>query len=343
MHVRYGSRHGELVTNYVCNGRGEYYGDAICQSMVGTEIDKAISEMLLRSVSPMALELSLAVHREIQERAEEADRLRYRQVERAQYEADCARSRYMLVDPTHRLVADSLEAEWNAKLRALQQARDTYEQQRNADQLILDSALQQKIQALATDFPAVWSDPRTPHRERKRMLALLIEDVTLIKQQQITAAVRFRGGASTTLTLRRPRLPWEDRTTDPKVIQLIDQLAREHTDAQIAHVLNERRHLTGAGRPFDSNAVKWVRNVQKLKSLKQRLLEAGWVTSTQLRTRLGVKRQTLRKWHLQGRVEARLCDNRGQWLYRPPEAIPPGATRNTSMPPTDRPDAKGAV
>ena len=147
----------------------------------------------------MAIQLAFAVQHEIQSRLDETDRLRRRQVERAQYEADQARYRYMQVDPANRLVADSLEADWNAKLRALGQAQHEYERKRDADRLVVDDQERERILALATDFPAVWSDPETPHRERKRMLALVIEDVTLIKQRQITAAVRFRGGATTTL------------------------------------------------------------------------------------------------------------------------------------------------
>jgi hypothetical protein len=73
MNIRYGSRRGALITNYVCVGRGHLFGDALCQSIVGTEIDKAISELLIQSVAPMALELSLAVQREIQSRADEAE------------------------------------------------------------------------------------------------------------------------------------------------------------------------------------------------------------------------------------------------------------------------------
>src|SRR5881397_4185706 len=107
-------------------------------------------------------------------------------------------------DPANRLVADALEADWNLKLRALADAQQEYQQRRATDRLIIDEQERQRILALATDFPAVWRDPNTPHRERKRMLALLIEDVTLIKQHEITAAVRFRGGSTTTLTPPRP-------------------------------------------------------------------------------------------------------------------------------------------
>src|SRR5437867_3372696 len=98
-------------------------------------------------------------------------------------------------DPANRLVADALEADWNVKLRALAEAQEEYQRRRAADRLVVDDAEPQRILALATDFPATWNDPHTPQRERKRMLGLLIEDVTLIKQREMTAAVRFRGGA----------------------------------------------------------------------------------------------------------------------------------------------------
>ena len=205
MHVQYSTRRdAQLVPHYVCNGRARDFGAPSCQSILGTEIDAAVGTLLIDAVTPMALELALAVQQEIQSRLDEADRLRHRQVERAQYEADCARQRYMQVDPANRLVADSLEADWNARLRALAEAQEQYERQRSADRLVVDDEERQRILALATDFPAVWCDPKTPHRERKRMLALLVEDVTLIKQRQLTLAVRFRGGATTTLTLARP-------------------------------------------------------------------------------------------------------------------------------------------
>ena len=165
----------------------------------------------------------------------------------------------------------------------------------------------------------VWRDPRTTQRERKRLLALLIEDVTLIKQRQITAAVRFRGGATTTLTLPRPLTPQQQRATHTDVRQQIDALLDEYTDAQVAHLLNERGLRTGAGDTFDSISVQWVRFATKLKSLKERLLEAGMLTSRQACARLGVGRTTLGRLRSQGRIRARICNDRGEWLYWPPE------------------------
>jgi DNA invertase Pin-like site-specific DNA recombinase len=320
MHVHYNTRRsGELVTNYVCAGRTRLFGDPLCQSVLGTGIDAAVGQLLVEAVTPLALELSLAVQAEISARHDEADRLRHRQVERAQYEADRARQRYMQVDPANRLVADSLEADWNAKLRDLAEAQESYERQRTADRLSVDEGERQRILALAADFPSVWRDPKTPQRERKRMLALLIEDVTLIKQREITAAVRFRGGASTTLTLPRPLTAQQMRATHAEVRHAIDTLLDEYTDAQVAHILNERGLCTGAGDVFDRSGVQWVRFSAKLKNLKERLLEAGMLTRKQVSAKFGIGRTTLGRWRADGRIKARICNDQGEWLYWPPE------------------------
>lgn len=110
----------------------------------------------------------------------------------------------MKVDPNNRLVADALEADWNEKLRDLEQTQEHYEQQRQADHVQLDEETREEVLALATNFPKLWVDPQTSDRERKRMIRLLIDNVTLAKGRQITAHVRFKGGATQTLQLPLP-------------------------------------------------------------------------------------------------------------------------------------------
>ena len=158
------------------------------------------------------------------------------------------------------------------------------------------------------------------------MLALLIEDVTLIKQRQITAAVRFRGGTTTSLTLPRPLTAQQLRATHPEVRQEIDALLDEYTDAQVANILNQRGLRTGAGDVFDSSGVQWVRFSAKFRSLKERLLEAGMLTGKQISAKLSVGRSTLGRWRAQGRIKARICNDHGEWLYWPPERLLPSST-----------------
>jgi DNA invertase Pin-like site-specific DNA recombinase len=331
MHVHYNiRRNGVMMTNYVCAGRTRQYRDPLCQSILGTGIDAAIGKLLVEAVTPMALELALAVQQEIADRLEEADRLRHRQVERAQYEADHARQRYMQVDPAYRLVADALEADWNVRLRALAEAQEEYQRRHAEDCLVVDEPERQRILALATDFSAIWNDPNTPQRERKRMLGLLIEDVTLIKQREITAAVRFRGGATTTLTLPRPLTAQQLRATHEPVRRQIDALLDEYTDAQVARILNEQELRTGAGDSFNTASIKWVRYSAKIKSLKERLLDAGWLTVKQVSTRIGLSRTSICKLRLQGKLQGRMCNNHGQWLYWLPEPMPGGPSNEST-------------
>jgi len=246
------------------------------------------------------------------------------------------------VVPTNRLVADSLEADWNAKLRALGDTREEYERQRTADRLAVDDEERRRILALATDFPAVWRDPKTPERERKRMLALLLEDVTLTKRREITVAVRFRAGATTTLTVPRPLTAQQLRATNPEVRQQIDELLGEYTDAQVARVLNERGLHTGAGDAFDAVSVQWVRFSAKLPSLKARLLKAGMLTTKQLSDKLGVERSTIGRWRTQGLIQARICNEAGEWLYCLPKQIPPHREL-PPKPPVGNSTVRGAV
>jgi len=343
MHVHYNvRRNGPQVPNYVCFGRGRLFGAPSCQSVLGTQIDAAIGKLLVETITPMALELTLAIAKEIAARVDEADRLRHQHVERAQYEADHARLRYMQVDAANRLVADSLEADWNSKLRALGAAQQQYQQQRTADRTLMDEQERKRILDLATDFPAVWSSPNTPHTERKRMLALVIEDVTLIKQHQVTAAVRFRAGATTTLTLPRPLTAQQMRATHDDVRREIDALLDEYTNAQVANILNQRGLCTGAGDAFNPTNVQWVRFSAKLKSLKERLLAAGWLTSKELSAKLGISRSTLGERRRAGLVKGRICSDLGEWLYWHGDAPP----KDPSLPSADQPvtsTARGAL
>src|SRR4029077_21194928 len=182
-----------------------------CQTVPGGVVDEAVGTLLLKALTPHTLEVALTVQAELDTRA--ADALRRGHVERARHRADLARRRYLAVDPDNRLVADSLEADWNDALRALQTARDDYERASAAAATTLTEDLKAKISCLATDFPALWSNPDTPQRDRKRMVRLLVDDVTLHKTDRIHLHVRFRGGQTHSLVVAIPPTSWQARPT----------------------------------------------------------------------------------------------------------------------------------
>jgi len=327
MTLRYAQRKGELVPIYLCQVRSIRRGEPVCQSVPGAGIDKAVGDLLVETVNPVVLEVALCVQREFQTRLDEADALRAQQVERAQYETDLARRRFMKVDPENRLVADALEAEWNAQLRALNEAREQAEQQRQADRAVLDGEQRARVLSLATDFPRLWNDPRTPPRERKRMVRLLLEDVTIVKAETIAVHVRFRAGASKSLSLPVPLSAWKMRKTDPAVVAEVDRLLDQHTYAEIAELLHERGLKSGMKRRVTSKVIMRICRTYSLRSRYDRLREAGKLTLAEVAQRLSVTPATVKKWRAHGLLVGHLYDDKGACLYDVPGPSAPVARR----------------
>src|SRR5260370_63107 len=234
--------------------------------------------------------LSMQVYEELHTQAEAARHLRAQQVERARYAAELAQRRFLRVDPENRLVADVLEADWNARLRELACVQEEAEQQNEAEQRKLSALEQQAIADLVDDFPRVWKDPRTSDRDRKRMIRLLLEDVTVLKQEEVIAVhVRFKGGVQQTITVPVSR----GRRSTPDLIALIDQLLDDYTEAEVAEQLNQRGWRTYEGKPFSAARVLSLRRYQQLKAHGTRLAERGLLSAEEAASAYGVCRQTI--------------------------------------------------
>jgi DNA invertase Pin-like site-specific DNA recombinase len=317
MTIGYFSHHGQLCPEYRCQREGIEQGQPACQRIRGAGLDQAIGELLIEAVNPVALEVTLAVQQELQSRLDEADRLRRAQVERARYECDLAQRRYMRVDPDNRLVADSLEAQWNEKLRTLGEAQEEYARRREEDTRAVTDEQRSAIMALATDFPRLWKDPLTSDRDRKRMVRLLLEDVTLNRDEHIHVYVRFKGGAQKALQLPLPLCAWKQWLTPPAVVDEIDRLLDSHTVAQIADILNERGTKSGLGIPFHSRLVARLIRTYDLKPRYDRLRERGMLTVHEMAQRLNVNPVTVTKWRRYGLLRGHAYDDNNSALYEP--------------------------
>jgi stress-induced morphogen len=331
MTVRYHLHQGHLDPDYVCQREKIERGAPLCQSLPGKGVDAAITRLLLDTLTPISLEVALSVQQEITTRQEEADALRAQQVTRAQYEADLAGQRYRRVDPNHRLVASTLEAEWNAALHALQKAQEDYDHHRQADRQLIDEQLRSQIMALTTDFPRVWNDPHTTDRDRKRLVRLMLEDVTLIKTHEVTLHVRFRGGATQTLTFPSARPPWQTYVTPPDVLQMIDSLLDQSTDDQVATILNQRGLHPGKGGAFQSRIIAHLRRDYGLKNHYDRLREAGMLTVGEMAERLAVSESTIKKWRREGLLQGLPGNEKGVYLFEPPGANAPTKSQGRKL------------
>ena len=350
MTVSYHTRcNGELRPDYYCRREGIATGTPPCQTICGAGVDQAIAKLVLEQLTPLAIETALAVSTELAQRAEHADRIRQMGVQRAEHAAEAARRRYLAVDPTNRLVADQLEADWNNKLRELADAKDEYERATEAGTRPLTDEQQARIRALATDLPALWRNPATPTRERKRLIRLLVTDVTLIKAgEQITAHVRLSGGQQHTLTVPRPLRAWEAHTTPASTITLIDQLLDDHTYDETVEILNQQGLTGGWGHPFTVVSLTQLCRNRGIPSHHERLRTAGMLTLDEIAAQFGVSTQTIKIWQRRGHITGRRIDGRRAHLYHPGQNRPTDGRRRHKQPAaaaiaTSRHDRPGPV
>jgi hypothetical protein len=252
---------------YVCGHLHRDFAAKTCQELRGDGIDQAVAQLFLQAIQPAQLQLSLATLHQLEEQARAVDRHWQLRLERARYEVELARRRYVAVDPENRLVARSLERDWNEKLTALDQLEREYASRPVGKSLPVSGTERTHILALAQDLPLVWHAPTTTAAERKQLVRLLIRDVTLTKgQTTIRVEVRWQTAACSTLEVARPKPMCEVRRTAPAVIARVRELAPTLTDQQLAERLTAEGFRSSPGGRFSASKVNWIRYAYQIPS-----------------------------------------------------------------------------
>jgi len=320
-----------IIPLYECNQAHTQHAAKTCQTMRGDSIDAAVAQSFLAAIEPAQLEVSLAALDQIEARTRQVERQWQLRKERAQYEADLARRRYMATDPENRLVARSLEREWNEKLAQLEQLEREYGTWSKHSIRPVSSQDRERILALAQDLPTVWHAPTTTNTERKQLLRCLIRDVALTRcEKVIKITIRWQTGALTNLEAPRPLKSWEARQTDARAVSLIRQLAVDHTDRQIAARLNEEGLNAGLGGPFTHSKVGYIRWAYEIttecpeqpKGCASGQRGDGRYSAQKAAELLNVHVSTISEWCQEGRLESLRSAPMGpRWIKLTPEII----------------------
>jgi DNA invertase Pin-like site-specific DNA recombinase len=253
-------RYRDNTYYYRCQLAYQEYGEPLCQFIRGEDVDTEITTLLLQAMTPAQLSVSLQALQQVEAHTKQIEQHWQLRLERAEYEVDLARRRYTAVEPENRLVARSLERDWNEKLVAVEQLERAYVAAPRPSRLIASPEERTRILNLAQDFPVIWQANTTSNTERKQLLRFLINDVTLTRQaDDIHLGVRWQTGTVSACTIpRRQRIDEIWRTPD-EVIARIRTLATHYTDRQIAAQLNAEELTTGTGREFNRVRVRRVR------------------------------------------------------------------------------------
>ena len=231
-----------------------------------------MESVVLETVSREELDLAVGALEKLAERAQEMDRQWQKRIEGARYEAEKAARRYHQVEPENRLVVRTLESEWNERLDEVEQLEKEYERVRQNLPLDLTEEQRHNVLALAEDLPRLWNSPTTRNSQRKRLLRLLIEDITLRNVDDpwsTEVAIRWKTGVVS--RHRAERVQPHPHTTSPEVVARIQELYTELSDHEIAEVLNAEGHRSGCGREFTTQSVSHVRQRRGMsKACRQR-------------------------------------------------------------------------
>lgn len=290
MHVRYSKGHPV----YLCDYARLRYGDPVCNRASARQVDGLAATLFLRVVNVGTVALSFACDEKLDREAEQLDRGWQQKLQRLAYEANLARRRYEAVDPANRLVAHTLETEWNQKLEALEEGRQAYQRQRPTTSEL--ASTREQMQHVVTHLRDYWLADKITAQDKKELLRCLVEQVLVDgREETIRVQVHWYGGAQSEMDVPKHLL------TAPHIYQQIRELAREHTDREIAGRLNQAGCTTVTGQSWTAGRVSNFRYAHAILSAFStdpalRLVDASHITSTEAARRLGEAQSTIQNW-----------------------------------------------
>jgi DNA invertase Pin-like site-specific DNA recombinase len=350
--VRY-TGNGGIYPTYLCNRlRREGLAHRDCLSFRSDPLDNAVAEQVLKALQPAQLELAVAALEELEARDHDLGQQWKMRLERAEYEAALAERRYEEVDPAQRLVAATLERRWNTALQQLEELRKQAVEFQQQHARVATPEQKAKVLALAKDLPRVWHASTTQAKDRKRMLRLLIRDITVEQStvpKQLLVHIRWQGNACTDISIQRP--PSEaDRVRYPTaVVNRVRELARHLTDAEIAGQFRREGSTSAKGKTFTTSIIRELRFTYRIPAPILRKPEE--LNVAQVAEHFGVSQGVVYYWIERGQVQARrLNEGSPYWITLPAtdeqrlrEWVQNSKRIRPQVPRSPRPTERGAI
>jgi DNA invertase Pin-like site-specific DNA recombinase len=326
LRLRYAGRQKEYAA-YVCDAdRDEFGGSVACQRVPIDVLDAEVERLMLAALLPERVEMALAALAEMEQEAAALDRQWELRRERARYEAERARRQYHEVEPENRLVARSLEGQWEQRLRAVEEVEHAYRRWSSRQQLVITEEDRRDILRLGEDLPRVWGAASTTQAERKQLLRLVVKEVVIDSKRRegwVWFQVNWQTGAVSEHWVERPVHSYAEHAHYEELRQLVDEQSRARKlDEEIAAALNAGGLRTAHGRRFTRDHV-W--NLRRLWGIAaQEESGAGknpprWADGTysaQGVAAVGVRVKRVRGWLERGHLKGEQIGRRMPWKIR---------------------------
>jgi DNA invertase Pin-like site-specific DNA recombinase len=320
MAPRYGGSNGTRP-RYECNWRRRELAGPTCWSVRADVVDAAVAERILAVLTPAQLEIALSALAEVERRDHAVEHQWQLKIQRADYDAQLAQRRFDEVDPANRLVADNLENRWEHALQQLAQIRQEHAEYQRKQTPPLTADQQRQVRQLAEDLPRLWKAPTTTAKEKKRVLRLLLKDVTLEKRPTTHQAIlhlRWQGGATEDLTVALPLKSCDAWRYPEAVVAEIRARARDQSDQQIAEAFQAAGRRSAKGQPFTASIIRQIRFKYRIVGFADK--RPGELTVQELSGKLGVSQHVAYYWLNRGIVSGRRRRPGGSiWITLSPE------------------------
>ncbi len=311
MRLFYSGSQGEFPV-YKCNYAQSQYGISPCQQVRALGLDAEVERLVLEALAPDKVVLALAALDQLEQEYATLRRQWELRVERARYEAERARRQYNTVEPENRLVARTLEQQWEEKLRDVEKVEQEYQGWMQQHRLELTSADRQEILALGEDLPRIWTAPSTTSADRKQILRLIVKEVIVDQHRargKVWFQINWQTGATSEHWITRRVRSYADYA-DLEVVQkrVRELLAEQRMDAEIATILNAEGFQTARGHRFSAKIIWILRQQWGLPAVRPvgphpLRWEDGTYSVEGAAAALGVIPGTIHKWLRQGRLQ----------------------------------------
>jgi hypothetical protein len=312
-----------LVPNYSCVRGNQLYGTGRCQSVGGRRIERVVLDAVFQALQPAGIEATLRALEHAQADHQARVRSAELELERAQIHAERARRQFDACEPENRLVARTLEREWEQRLTAVRAAERAIAEAATKRPAPLSDEEIAWCRRAGADLRKVFDAPTTTDRERKQLLRAILTDVVVTvdrEAEQHTAELRvvWEGGQITEHSVALPRTGSHTRCTDQDTVALVRELAERYPDKQIAAIVSRQRRLTGAGNPFTAHRVAGLRANHGIPACPVRATSdhGNVVTIAKAAQELGVSTATVHRWLREGFIVGEQITPGAPWQIR---------------------------
>ena len=323
---------------YQCSGYAQNRDRACCVMFGGLRADRMVSEQLLQSLAPLAIEAAIEAAESLSGGNDERILQKALALEHAHYEVTRARRQYDAVDPANRLVAAELERRWNHALTAEAQLETELLTLQQSRELPITETQRQDLLSLACDLPALWDDPRSSSEYKKRLLRIALKEIIATSEgETIRLILHWQGGDHTQVEFQKIRTGQHRFVTDDEVVEIVRMLARIEPDARIASILNRNERRTAHGQTWTAKRICSLRHNHSISVYGEGERQArSELSVSEAAVVLGVTPTTVLRLIRLKRLSATQACAGAPWVLRKADVECCVADRNTlATPPTN--------